>query len=69
MAKERAMAIAKTLVVVQRRPREAARREQFRIQRRLAAVVRKLLSALAALPDRGAINDHLPPEFFRFPPF
>ena len=62
------MALARTLVVVLRRPREAAR-GQIRVQRRLAAVLRRFLSELAALPDHGATLDDLPPEFFRFPPF
>jgi hypothetical protein len=62
------MAMARTLVVVPRRPREAAPRGQIRVQRRLAAVLRRFLSELAALPD-GATLDDLPPEFFRFPPF
>ena len=61
------MAMARTLVVV--RPREATPRGQIRVQRRLAAVLRRFLSGLAALPDRGATPDDLPPEFFRFPPF
>ena len=63
------MAMATTLVVVPRRPREAAPRWQIGVQHRLAAVLRRFLSGLAALPDRGATLDDLPPEFFRFPPF
>ena len=63
------MAMAGTLVVVSLRPREAAPRGQIRVLRRLAAVLRRFLSELAALPDRGATLDDLPPEFFRFPPF
>ena len=63
------MAMAGTLFVVPRRPRETARRVQIRVQRRLAAVLRRFLSELAALPDQGATPDDLPPEFFRFPPF
>jgi hypothetical protein len=35
----------------------------------LAAVLRRFLSELAALPDHGATLYDLPPEFFRFPPF
>ena len=62
------MAMAGTLVVVSRRPRETAPRVQIRAQRRLAAVLRRYLSELAALPDQGATSDDLPPEFFRFPP-
>ena len=62
------MAMARTLVVVARRPRETAPRAQIRAQRRLAAVLRRFLSELAHLPDRGATPDDLPPEFFRFPP-
>jgi hypothetical protein len=61
------MAMAGTLVVVPRRPRETARRAQIRAQR-LAAVLRRFLSELATLPDQGATPDDLPPEFFRFPP-
>ena len=63
------MTMARTLVVVPRRPRETAPRGQIRVQRRLAAVLRRLPSELAALPDKGATLDDLPPEFFRFPPF
>ena len=63
------MAMARTLVVVPRRPREAAPRGQIRVQRRLAAVLHRFLSELAALPDHGATLDDLPPEFFRFSPF
>jgi hypothetical protein len=62
------MAMASTLVVVPRRPREAAPRGQIRVPRRLAAVLRRFLTELAALPDQGATSDDLPPEFFRFPP-
>jgi hypothetical protein len=62
------MAMARTLVVVPRRSREAAPGAQIRGQRRLAAVLRRFLSELAALPDQGATLDDLPPEFFRFPP-
>jgi hypothetical protein len=62
------MAMASTLVVVPRRPRETAWRGQIRAQRRLAAVLRRFLAGLAALPDQGATADDLPPEFFRFPP-
>ena len=62
------MAMARTLVVVPRRPRKAAPRAQIRVQRRLAAVLRRFLSELAALPDQGATLDELPAEFFRFPP-
>ncbi len=63
------MAMARTVVVVPRRPREAAARGQIRVHRRLAALLRRLLSELAALPGHGATFDDLPPEFFRFPPF
>ena len=63
------MAMARTLVVVPRRRREVAPRGQIRVQRRLAAVLRRSLSELAAFPDHGATLDDLPPEFFRFPPF
>ena len=63
------MAMASTLVVVPRRPRGAPPRVQISVQRRLAAVLRRFLSELAALPDQGATPDDLPPEFFRFPPF
>ena len=63
------MAMATTLVVVPRKPREAAPRAPSRVQRRLAAVLRRFLSQLAALPDHGATLDDLPPEFFSFPPF
>ena len=63
------MAMARTLVVTPRRPPEAAASGQVRIQYRLAAVLRRFLSELAALPDRGATHDDLPPEFFRFPPY
>ena len=63
------MAMASTLVVVPRMPREAAPRGQIRVQRRLAAVLRRFLSELAALPNHGAMLDDLPLEFFRFPPF
>ena len=62
------MAMASTLVVAPRRPREAVPRVQIRVQRRLAAVLRRFHSELAALPDQGATLDDLPPEFFRFPP-
>ena len=62
------MAMAGTLVVVPRMPREAGPRGQIRVQRRLAVVLRRFLSELAALPDQGATPDDLPPEFFRFPP-
>ena len=57
------MAMAKTLVRVPRRPRKAAK---IPLQRKLAAA---LWRYLAALPDRCATLDDLPPEFFRFPPF
>ena len=60
------MTMARTLVVVPRRRRKAAK---IRIQRRLAAALWRYLSELAALPDRSATFDDLPPEFFRFPPF
>jgi hypothetical protein len=60
------MATARTLVVIPRRRRKAAK---IRIQRRLAAALWRYLSELAALPDRSATFDDLPPEFFRFPPF
>ena len=63
------MAMASTLVVVPRRLRETAPRTQIRVPRRLAAVLRRFLSKLAALPDHVATLDDLPPEFFRFPPF
>jgi hypothetical protein len=63
------MAMASTLVVVPRRRCEAAPRGPIRVQRRLATLLRRFLSELAALPDRGATFDDLPPEFFRFPPF
>ena len=56
------MAIASTLVVVPRMPREVAPRGHIRIQRRLAAVLRRFLSELAALPDHGATLDDLQPE-------
>jgi hypothetical protein len=62
------MAMATTLVVVPRRPREAVSRAQIRVQHRLAAVLRRFLSELAGLPDRDATLDDLPPEFYRFPP-
>ena len=62
------MAMASTLVVVPRRPRETAPQGQINVQRRLAAVSRRFLSELAALPYQGATLDDLPPEFFRFPP-
>ena len=62
------MAMVGTLVVVPRRPRETLRRAQTRARRRLAAVLRRFLSELAALLDQGATPDDLPPEFFRFPP-
>jgi hypothetical protein len=45
------MAMAATLVVVPRRPRETAPRAKIRAERRLAAVLRRFLSELAALPD------------------
>jgi hypothetical protein len=48
------MAMAMRLVVVPRRPREAAPRGQIRVQRRLDAVLRRFFSELAALPDHGA---------------
>jgi hypothetical protein len=35
----------------------------------LNAALWRYLSELAALPDRSATLDELPPEFFRFPPF
>jgi hypothetical protein len=60
------MAMARTLVVVPRRPRKAAK---VRVQRRLAAALWRYVSELATLPDRGATLDALPAEFFRFPPF
>ena len=60
------MATARTLVVIPRRRRKAAK---IRIQRRLAAALWRYLSELAALPDRSATFEDLPPEFFRFPPF
>ena len=63
------MTMARTLVVVPRRPRETAPRGQIRVQRRLAAVLRRFLSELAALPDHSATLDDLPLEFFRFPLF
>lgn len=63
------MAMVRTRVVIPQRLREAAPRGQIRVQRRLAAGLRRLLSRLAALPDRGAPLRDLPPEFFRFPPF
>jgi hypothetical protein len=59
------MATARTLVVIPRR-RKAAK---VRIQRRLTAALWRYLSELAALPDRGATFEDLPPGFFRFPPF
>jgi hypothetical protein len=62
------MAMATTLVLVPRRPREAVPGAQIRVQRRLAAELRRFFSELAALPDRGATAEDLPPEFFRFPP-
>jgi hypothetical protein len=62
------MAMARTLVVAPRRPCEAPR-GQIRVQRRLAAVLRRFLFELAGLPDHGAMLGDLPPEFFRFPPF
>jgi hypothetical protein len=58
------MAMAKTLV--RRRPRKAAK---IPLQRQLAAALWRYLFELAALRDRGATLDDLPPEFFRFPPF
>jgi hypothetical protein len=63
------MVIARRLVVVPRRLLAAAPRGRIRVQRRLAVVLRRFLSELAALPDHGAAHDDLPPEFFRFPPF
>ena len=60
------MAMAMTLVRVPRRPRKAAK---IPLQRKLAAALWRYLFELAALPDRGATLDDLPPEFFRFPPF
>ena len=63
------MAMARTLVMVPRRPREAAPCGKIRVQQRLAAVLRRFLSELAALPDHDATLDDLPPKFFRFPPF
>jgi hypothetical protein len=60
------MAMARTVVVVARRQRKAAK---IRLQRRFAAAWWQFLSELAALPDRGATLDDLPQEFFRFPPF
>ena len=60
------MATARTLVVIPRRRRKAAK---IRIQRRLAAALWRYLFELAALPDRSATFEDLPPEFFRFPPF
>jgi hypothetical protein len=63
------MATASTLVVVPRRRCDAAPRGQIRIQRRLAAALRRFLSELAALPDHDPTLDDLPTEFFRFPPF
>ena len=63
------MAMASTLVLFPRRPHEAAPRAQIHIQRRVAAVLRRFVSELAALPDQRAVLDDLPPEFFRFPPF
>jgi hypothetical protein len=64
--KEHPMAMAKTLAVVPRRRRKAAK---IRVQRRVFATRLRYLSELAALPDRGATVDDLPLEFFRFPPF
>ena len=63
------MAMVRTVVMVPRRPRQAAPRGQIRVQHRLAAVLRRFLSELAALSDHGATLYDLPPEFFRFPPF
>jgi hypothetical protein len=63
------MAMARRLVAIPRRPRQAAPRGQIGVQRRLAAVLRRFLSELAALPDHSATLYDLPPEFFRFPPF
>ena len=63
------MAMARTLVMVPRRTREAAPRRQIGVQRRLASMLRRFLSELTDLPDHGATLDDLPPEFFRFPPF
>ena len=60
------MATARTLVVIPRRRRKAAK---IRIQRRLTTALWRYLSELAALPDRSATFEDLPPEFFRFPPF
>jgi hypothetical protein len=60
------MATARTLVVIPRRRRKAAK---IRIQRRLTAALWRYLSELAALPGRSATFEDLPPEFFRFPPF
>jgi hypothetical protein len=64
--KEHRMAMARTLVVVPRRRRKAAK---VCVQRRFAAAVWRFLSELATLPDRRAALDDLPQEFFRFPPF
>jgi hypothetical protein len=61
-----AMALARTLIVVPRRPRKEAK---IRVQSRLAAALWRYLSELTALPDRDATRGELPPEFFRFPPF
>ena len=60
------MATVRTLVVIPRRRRKAAK---IRIQRRLTTALWRYLSELAALPDRSATFEDLPPEFFRFPPF
>jgi len=62
------MAMVTTPVVIPRRPREAVPGAQVRVQHRLAAALRRFLSELAALPDRGATLADLPPEFYRFPP-
>ena len=50
-------------------PEVVAPRVKIRIRRRPAAVLRRLLSELTALPDRDPTLDGLPPEFFRFPAF
>jgi hypothetical protein len=57
--------MARTLVVVPRRPRKAAKSTSNAVWR-LAPALWRYLSQLATLPDRGATLDDLPPEFFRF---
>jgi hypothetical protein len=64
------MAMVRTLVVLLRSPRDTVASGQTRrLQHRLAAVFRRFLSGMTALPDHGAAVDDLPPEYFRFPPY